>query len=253
MIELENLTVRINDKILLNNINFSLDKNQILCLLGKNGSGKSTLLRTILGNLDYTGSCKIRGVENSALCEKKRAQMMSYVPQNSHIIFSFTLLEVVLMGKFAKSSLFSYSKAQKDEARAILESFDIAHLANRLFYSLSGGEKQLGLIARALISENEIIILDEPVSALDISCSFKLLELIANFKDKTIILSSHFPEQCFIADKILMIKNGEIFKFASQKECLQEPFINALYDINTQAAPLPNKAIYFCPCKNTSL
>ncbi len=253
MIELENLTVRINDKILLNNINFSLDKNQILCLLRKNGSGKSTLLRTILGNLDYTGSCKIRGVENSALCEKERAQMMSYVPQNSHIIFPFTLLEVVLMGKFAKSSLFSYSKAQKDEARAILESFDIAHLENRLFYSLSGGEKQLGLIARALISENEIIILDEPVSALDISYSFKLLELIANFKDKTIILSSHFPEQCFIADKILMIKNGEIFKFASQKECLQEPFINALYDINTQAAPLPNKAIYFCPCKNTSL
>lgn len=253
MIELENLTVRINDKILLNNINFSLDKNQILCLLGKNGSGKSTLLRTILGNLDYTGSCKIRGVENSALCEKKRAQMMSYVPQNSHIIFPFTLLEVVLMGKFAKSSLFSYSKAQKDKARAILESFDIAHLANRLFYSLSGGEKQLGLIARALISETEIIILDEPVSALDISYSFKLLELIASFKDKTIILSSHFPEQCFIADKILMIKDGKIFKFASQNECLQEPFINALYDINTQAAPLPNKAIYFCPCKNTSL
>lgn len=178
---------------------------------------------------------------------------MSYVPQNSHIIFPFTLLEVVLMGKFAKSSLFSYSKAQKDEARAILESFDIAHLANRLFYSLSGGEKQLGLIARALISDNEIIILDEPVSALDISYSFKLLELIASFKDKTIILSSHFPEQCFIADKILMIKDGKIFKFASQKECLQEPFINALYDINTQATPLPNKAIYFCPCKKTSL
>lgn len=253
MIELKNLTVRINGKILLNDINFSLDKNQILCLLGKNGSGKSTLLRTILGNLDYTGSCKIRGVENSTLCEKKRAQMMSYVPQNSHIIFPFTLLEVVLMGKFAKSSLFSYSKAQKDEARAILESFDIAHLANRLFYSLSGGEKQLGLIARALISDNEIIILDEPVSALDISYSFKLLELIASFKDKTIILSSHFPEQCFIADKILMIKDGKIFKFASQNECLQEPFINTLYDINTQAAPLPNKAIYFCPCKNTSL
>lgn len=253
MIELKNLTVRINGKILLNNINFSLDKNQILCLLGKNGSGKSTLLRTILGNLDYAGSCKVKGVENSILCEKKRAQMMSYVPQNSHIIFPFTLLEVVLMGKFAKSSLFSYSKAQKDEARAILESFDIAHLANRLFYSLSGGEKQLGLIARALISENEIIILDEPVSALDISYSFKLLELIASFKDKTIILSSHFPEQCFIADKILMIKDGKIFKFASQKECLQEPFINVLYDINTQAAPLPNKAIYFCPCKKTSL
>lgn len=253
MIEISNLSVQINGKILLDNISFDLAHNQILCLLGKNGSGKSTLLRTILGNLDYTGSCRIKGVENRTLCERKRAQMVSYVPQNQHIIFPFTLLEVVLMGKFAKSTLFAYTKAQKDEASAILEKFNIAHLAQRLFYSLSGGEKQLGLIARALISDNEVIVLDEPVSALDISYSFKLLELIASFADKTIILSSHFPEQCYIADKILMIKEGKVFRYADKKDCLQERYINALYDINTQATPLPNKATYFCPCKNTSL
>ena len=253
MIEVKNLSVRINGKLLLENISFDLVSNKILCLLGKNGSGKSTLLRTILGNLDYSGMCKIKGIENSTLSERKRAQMISYVPQNQHIIFPFTLLEVVLMGKFAKSSLFAYTKAQKDEASALLEKFNIAHLAKRLFYSLSGGEKQLGLIARALISDNEIIVLDEPVSALDISYSFKLLELIASFKDKTIVLSSHFPEQCFIADKILMIKEGKVFRYADKDECLQERYINALYDISTQATPLPNKATYFCPRKKTSL
>lgn len=252
MIEVKNLSVRINGKLLLENINFTLPQNATLCLLGKNGSGKSTLLRTILGNLDYTGSCKIKGVENSTLSEKERAQMLSYVPQNQHIIFPFTLLEVVLMGKFAKSTLFAYTKAQKDEASEILDKFNIAHLAKRLFYSLSGGEKQLGLIARALISDNEIIILDEPVSALDISYSFKLLELIASFTDKTIILSSHFPEQCYIAGKILMIKEGKVFRYADKDECLQERYINALYDISTQATLLPNKATYFCPCKRTS-
>lgn len=137
MIEIGNLSVRINGKLLLDNISFDLARGQILCLLGKNGSGKSTLLRTILGNLDYTGSCKIKSIENSTLCERKRAQMMSYVPQNQHIIFPFTLFEVVLMGKFAKSTLFAYTKAQKDEASAILEKFNISHLAKRLFYSLS--------------------------------------------------------------------------------------------------------------------
>ncbi len=252
MIEIENLSVKISGKILLDNISFKVPKNSTLCLLGKNGSGKSTLLRTILGNLDYTGSCKIKGIENRSLSEKKRAQMLSYVPQNQNIIFPFTLLEVVLMGKFAKSSLFAYTKAQKNEAFAILEGFGIAHLAQRLFYSLSGGEKQLGLIARALISDNEIIVLDEPVSALDISYSFKVLDLIANFKGKTIILSSHFPEQCFIADSILMIKAGKIFRFASRDECLQESYIDALYDISTTATPLPNSATYFCQCKNRS-
>lgn len=134
----------------------------------------------------------------------------------------------------------------------LLEKFKIAHLAQRLFYSLSGGEKQLGLIARALISDNEIIVLDEPVSALDISYSFTLLELIANLKEKTIILSSHFPEQCFIADKILMIKEGKIFHYGDKDKCLQERYINALYEINTQAIILPNKATYFCPCRKTN-
>ncbi|TQR60753.1 ABC transporter ATP-binding protein [Campylobacter troglodytis] len=249
MIELENVSVSINGKALLENISFKVLKNSIVCVLGKNGSGKSTLLRTILGNLDYTGSCKIKGLENRSLNEKKRAQIISYVPQNQHIIFPFTLLEVVLMGKFAKSSLFAYTRTQKSQAYYILESFGIAHLANRLFYSLSGGEKQLGLIARALISDNEIIVLDEPVSALDISYSFKLLDLIANFKDKTIILSSHFPEQCFIADKILMIKAGRIFRYASRAECLQTPYIDELYDINTTATALPNSATYFSQFK----
>ena len=250
MIELKNLSLYIDKKPLLEKISFTLPKSQILCLLGKNGSGKSTLLRCILGNLKYSGECKIKGIENSTLSQKQRAKMMSYVAQNQPIIFPFTLLEVVLMGKFAKSSLFAYSKAQKDEAFAILERFNIAHLAQRLFYTLSGGEKQLGLIARAMISDNEIIILDEPVSALDISYSFKLLEFIANFKDKTIILSSHFPEQCFIADKILMLKEGRVFRYGDKNECLQECYINALYEINTKATLLPNKAIYFCPCKS---
>lgn len=252
MIELNNLSVRVSGKNLLENINFRLAKNQILCLLGKNGSGKSTLLRTLLGNLKYSGECKIKGVENSTLSYKQRAKMISYVAQSQHIIFPFTLLEIVLMGKYSKSSLFAYSKAQKNEAFVLLERFKIAHLASRLFYSLSGGEKQLGLIARALISDNEIIVLDEPVSALDISYSFTLLELIASLKEKTIILSSHFPEQCFIADKILMIKEGKIFHCGDKDECLQERYINALYEIDTKASILPNKATYFCPCRKTN-
>lgn len=246
MITCKNLSVKISGKMLLNSVNFELRKGEIICVLGRNGSGKSTLLRTLLGNLTYSGSCLVQGVENRTLGERQRAKIMSYVPQNSHIAFPFTLLEVVLMGKFAKSSLFSYSKAQIHAANAILERFGIAHLSQRLFYSLSGGEKQLGLIARAFLGDGDIIVLDEPVAALDISYSFKLLGIVRGL-GKSVILSSHFPEQCFIADRILMMKNGAVFAFLPRENALQERYINALYDISTSATALPNGARYFCP------
>lgn len=247
MIKLSKLNVYIDKILLLKDISFTLEPNQILCLLGPNGSGKSTLLRTILGNLKYTGSCKIKDIENNTLNPKERAKIISYVPQNQNIVFPFSLIDVVLMGKFANSSLFKYTKKQKQEAYEILELLEISHLAHRIFFTLSGGEKQLGLIARALLSNSACIVLDEPVSALDISYSFKLLKLISSFKNKTIILSSHFPEQCFIADKILMLKDKTIFKFDTKEKCLCENYINYLYNINTKAIALPNKAIYFCP------
>lgn len=245
LVSVENLNVSIGKKCIIKDMSFALQKGEILCILGKNGSGKSTLLKTILGILEYSGSLKLQNKECKEYSNHARSLVLSYVPQIEQSRFNFTLLEVVLMGRFARSSFFNYSKADKNKALEILERLNLSAFAHENFSTLSGGQKQLGLIARALAQDSEILVLDEPVSALDISYSFKFLEIIKSLQ-KTIILTSHHPEQCFIADKILMIKNGTQICFDSMQNALVEEKINQLYDISTTCVILPNNGRYFC-------
>lgn len=246
-LRLSGVCVKLGGKEIVRDISFILQERQILCVLGANGSGKSTLLRAILGLVDCIGEITFNDKILSHLSSLKRSRLLSYVPQMDNIIFPFSLLEVVLMGRYARSSLFAYSTQDKEWAFTQLERLNIAHLADKPFSSLSGGQRQLGLIARALTQDSQIIILDEPVSALDISYSFKLLEIIQSLKThKTIILTSHHPEQCFIADLVLMMKNGERFYFGNAQDAFVEEHINTLYDIQTTLISLPNGGKYFC-------
>ena len=245
LVSVENLSVSIGKKRIVRDMSFTLEKGEILCILGKNGSGKSTLLKAILGLLEYSGSLRLQGKECKEYSNHARSLVLSYVPQIEQSRFNFSLLEVVLMGRFARSSFFNYSKADKNKALEIIERLNLSAFAHENFAPLRGGQKQLGLIARALAQDSEILVLDEPVSALDISYSFKLLEIIKSLQ-KTIILTSHHPEQCFIADKILMIKNGAKICFDSMQNALTEEKINQLYDISTTCVILPNSGRYFC-------
>lgn len=245
VIAINNLCVSLQKKPILHDINFSVQKGEIVCILGANGSGKSTLLKAILGILNYSGHILLNGLESAHLSSLARSKLLSYVPQIEHTSLPFSLLEVVIMGRFTRAPRFFYSKQDKQRAMEVLEQFDIAHLAHNNFATLSGGQKQLGLIARAFIQDSEILILDEPVSALDISYSFKLLALIQSLK-KTILLTSHHPEQCFIAHKVLMIKQGQTLIYDKANDALVESNINALYDIHTKCINLPNNGRYFC-------
>ncbi len=234
------------NKEILRHINFELGRGEICAILGANGSGKSTLLRAILGVLPYSGSVKIFNQECHSLSNLQRSKILSYVPQSQHISFPFTLLEVVMMGAFAKSA-FVYRAEDSKKACEALELLSIAHLASQKFSTLSGGQKQLGLIARALVQDSPIIVLDEPVSALDMSYAFRLLEILSTLRDKSIVITSHHPDQCFIAQRILMIKKGELFAFGNYDEILRESTIDALYGVTTQSVMLPNGGRYFCP------
>lgn len=245
IITINNLCVSLQKKPILHTVNFSVQKGEIVCILGANGSGKSTLLKAILGIIDYSGDILLNGAQSAKLSNLARSKILSYVPQIGHSSMPFSLLEVVIMGRFTRAPRFSYSKQDKQRAIEVLERFDIAHLAHNNFATLSGGQKQLGLIARALIQDSEILILDEPVSALDISYSFRLLDIIKSLQ-KTILLTSHHPEQCFIADKVLMIKQGRALVYDDMDSALRESHINTLYDIHTERIDLPNNGRYFC-------
>lgn len=246
-LEITNVQVSLQKKLILKDITLKLPPCKILCLLGENGSGKSTLLRSILGLLPYKGSLKIHGQECQELSNHKRAKLLSYVPQIQSVPFAFSLFEVVLMGRFNKSVGFNYSSFDKQCAKNALEMLEIGHLANRGFNELSGGQKQLGLIARALVQDSSILVLDEPVSALDMSHSYKLLHLLKHLEDKTILLTSHHPEQCFIADFVALLQEGRILAFGTPSTTLTSQNINTLYHIQCKEVSLSNGAKYFYP------
>ena len=247
-ISINDMSVKVggkNGKDILKNMHFELKSGEICAILGANGSGKSTLLRAILGLLPYQGSIQIFGHECQALSPLKRAKILSYVPQSQRIAFPFSLLEIVMMGAFSKSA-FVYRASDVKKALAALELLQIAHLSSQKFATLSGGQQQLGLIARALVQDCPILLLDEPVSALDMSYSFRLLEILATLRDKTILITSHHPEQCFIADKIAMIKNATLLCYGAPQDVLCESRIEQLYGVAAQGVPLPNGGMYFC-------
>lgn len=247
MLKIQNLQTSLNKKQILKNINFELLEGETLCIIGKNGSGKSTLLRTLTGLLDYQGNIKIKHQELKTI--QNKSKLIAYVPQDYKVSFNFSLLEVVLMGSYMRQKQIFYSKEDQLKAYDILERLGLSHLSNQLFCHLSGGQKQLGLIARALLQESQILILDEPVSALDISYYFDFLDWLYSL-NKTIIFTSHHIEHCFIANKILMLKNGEVFDFGKMKELLVEEKINALYDKKFICTLLPNGGRYFCKKPN---
>lgn len=228
---------------LLQDINFELDS-QILFVLGENGSGKSTLLKAILALIRYTGTICIDGHESHMLNAKQRAQKIAYIPQKEVINLPYSLLDIVLMGRFSQTSGLMYSKQACDEALNILDNLGIYEKANHDFRQLSGGQQQLGLIARALFQDAAVMLFDEPLNALDLAHVFFILEKLPTL-NKTIIITSHNPEHCYIADRILMLKNRTIFEYGCVDDVLNVANVSALYDVNVAEIRLPNGAKYF--------
>lgn len=191
IIEVSNLSFSYEQQKILDNINFKIEKNDFLTIIGPNGGGKSTLLKLILGiNKMQKGSVKIF---NKAHLEQ--IYRVGYVPQNTNINLNFpiTVLEVVMMGQNSlKKRLFGYKKEEKQKAYEVLEKVSMEDLADNKISNLSGGQRQRVLIARALFSNPDILLLDEPTSNIDISgCEqiYSCLEYLN--KDITVIVVSH--------------------------------------------------------------
>lgn len=240
----EGCTLYINKKPLLKSVSFSLEVGDKLCIMGKNGSSKSTLLKLLLGIVGFEGRYHLYG---QMATPKLLAEKIGYVPQIAQVNFSFTLLEVVLMGRYNSSHGMFYTRAERMLAFEALEKLDILELRDRNFATLSGGEKQLGLIARALTKNAPILVLDEPTSALDISYQHRLLEILGALEVDNVIFTTHDPSHCFIANKVLMMKSGAALAFGSREALLTPANIKELYGITTQIVPLPNGSYYFCP------
>ncbi len=222
-------------------IDVALADGEVLCVLGPNGAGKTTLFRTLLGLLaPLAGRVSAGGRDLASLSRAEVAREVAYVPQASSSYFDFSLAEMVEMGRTAHLGAFARPGARDREiARAAIARMGIAALADRPVGGVSGGERQLALIARALATQARSIVMDEPTANLDFGNQARVLGEVARLKDagKSVLLCTHDPDHAFeIADRVLLLRAGQVQAFGPAREVLTSENLTTLYAIPVQVS-----------------
>jgi len=229
-----NLTIGYSERVVGRGLNLALEEGEALALLGPNGGGKTTLLKTLLGILQpLAGEALIDGRSLAVIPIRERARRIAYVPQSHVPTFSFSVESVVLMGRTAHGSLFSRPTAHDHAVAAhALDRFGIAHLNERPYTMLSGGERQLVLLARALAQEPQFIVLDEPTASLDFGNQGKVMREIRALaaSGHGVLFTTHDPNHALRgADRAYLLRDGERLAEGPVADVLDRERLEALY------------------------
>lgn len=223
---------------ILTDINIKLEEGHILSVLGPNGIGKTTLLKCMIGLMPWSrGRSLLTGKDIRTLKSKEIWNMISYIPQTHGFSFSYTGLEMVMLGRSSHLGLFSQPGHREIEmAEAMMEKVGITRLADKDCNHMSGGELQMVLIARALINEPKLIILDEPETGLDFHNQILVLNMVeklAHEENIGAIMNTHYPTNAMsIADEALMMnRKGDRF-YGPTGDILNESNISKSFDVN---------------------
>ena len=218
------------------NINFSVDSGEILAILGPNGAGKTTLLRCITGMLRWkSGDSLLDGEPIRDMRPGELWRRMAYVPQAKAASSAYTAFETVLLGRSAHLSPFATpGKADHDKAREAMALLGIEHLAQKKCSAISGGELQMVLIARALASEPQVLILDEPESNLDFRNQLVVLDAMTKLAGSgmTCVFNTHYPAHALQrSDKALILSKGGGYKFGNTAAVVTEDAIREAFGV----------------------
>lgn len=237
ILEVSNLEYAFKTNHVLKKMSFSADEGQCICVLGQNGAGKTTLFRCILGLLrGYKGDIIVQGINSRKLSVKEMAKRISYIPQAHAPTFNYTVFQTVLMG--TNVYMDGFKTPNKNEYNIVMEKLEllsIKHLAERGYAELSGGERQLVLIARALVQNAKILIMDEPTANLDYGNQLRIMWQVKKLAQQgyLILLSTHNPEHALhFADTALIMKNGNVLEIGNPKEILRPNLIETIYGVN---------------------
>jgi len=238
-VELKNLSFSYGTHDVLHDINFSAKSGDLVAVLGPNGVGKSTMFRCMLGFLrHFSGDILIDGIDIRTMSSTRMAQHMAYIPQSTVPVYNYTVLDMVLMGTTGQLKMLSSpGRKQIEAARAALDSLGISHLADRGFGWISGGERQLVLIARAVVQKAKILIMDEPTANLDYGNQFRVMEHVRKLTREgyTVLLSTHNPEYALhFANRVLILQKGRVLASGDAGEVLTQELLSRLYGIDVR-------------------
>lgn len=239
LISLDAVSFRYPRQRAIDGLSLDLDAGGVVALLGPNGSGKTTLLKLMLGILHPTGgSVRLEGREIRRIAPDERARRLAYVPQLHREAFGYRVRDVVLMGRMPHTGFLGrYGARDRQFAAAALERLGIDHLAERPYTEVSGGERQLALIARALAQEARILILDEPTNGLDYGNQLRLLERLKALAGAgyTVLFSTHHPDHAMaVADRVVMMRQGRVIRDGAVGDALTADALRELYGVDVR-------------------
>lgn len=224
------------------NVNLAIAPGEVLCLLGPNGCGKTTLFRTLLGLLPVLAGEVLLGSEPLHKTPRREvARRMAYVPQAHVGAFAYAVEDVVLLGRAARVPAFSApSAADRRVAAESLAQLGIAHLRHRRYTEISGGERQLVLIARALAQQATLLVMDEPTASLDFGNQIRVLRQIDALRRQgmAVCLSTHQPEHALrVGDRVALMQAGRILAIGAAREVLTPRSLAGLYGVDIADIP----------------
>lgn len=235
MLELNKLTLAIGKQTLVDGLNLQLQPGQLHVIIGPNGTGKTSLLRALFGELaPEAGDIRFNGEPLSRLHLARWRKRFGYMPQNIQLELDLSVLEVVVLGRLDSLSM---RLADEDILAALqaLQALGIAHLADRALYSLSGGQRQMVLFAQVLLRDPQIMMLDEPVSALDLQHQMQLMEhLHHQTRAKqwvSLVVLHDLNLAAQFADQLIVLAGGKLQAFGPPAQVLDAALISRLYQV----------------------
>ncbi len=254
LFDVRNISFSYDDEEIFSDISFSIERGDVLCVLGPNGTGKTTMIKCLNGLHDIDGGeILINGENIKKLSYAEISKHIGYIPQSHIPSFPFKVLDVVLMGRAPYLNLTDSPKKEDVEiAVNSLKTLGIHDLKDKEYTNLSGGERQLVFLARVLCQQPDILILDEPTSHLDFGNQIKLLEIIDNLANSglSIIMSSHFPDHAFLSStKVAIMKDKKFIDFGTPDDVVTEENLKKAYSIDVKLIELDNKRKVCVPLK----
>jgi len=250
-LKVDHLSFAYKDHEVLDDISFEANYGEFLSVLGPNGVGKSTLFRCMMGLLiPQKGHTTIDGADISSMSALELSRRIAYIPQFHDPVFNFSVLDMVLMGTAAQMGHFSSpGKAQVELAKTALDRMGIYHLRNRGYGNISGGERQLTLIARAIAQQAKILVMDEPSASLDFGNKMRVMQTVGRLTEDgyAVIQSTHDPEQAYMySDKILALHGGKVLAWGTPQTTVSDAIISTLYNVDVEVCSMHHDDVRVC-------